>query len=210
MIDFTYDDGGRRDSGRKGSAGDCVVRAISIALGVDGFYDAIYKNVADEEHADGRSRSARNGVRRGARDRVLDYYGFVKIRLPRGARPTYTEAYERYGKPLSEDAVIVKTRGHVAAIVGGELRDTFDGRTYLWTQDMDPDEVVWQQLSHLPPSARLDSEGLRVAARRGEGIQEVVKRERKATSIWIPPTSDRDLRKLPAGCLPKAVLEELS
>src|SRR5689334_19321735 len=32
-IPFVYDDGGRSGSGRKGRAGDCVCRAISIATG---------------------------------------------------------------------------------------------------------------------------------------------------------------------------------
>lgn len=31
-MDWVYDDGGRKAAGRTGTAGDCVVRAVAIAL----------------------------------------------------------------------------------------------------------------------------------------------------------------------------------
>ena len=41
----------------------------------------------------------------------------------------WSEAHERWG-----DCVVTTTK-HSAAVVGGALRDTFDGRTYDWKAD---------------------------------------------------------------------------
>ena len=45
MIEFKYNDGGRIESGRKGSTSDCVCRAIAIASGLP--YDEIYARLAN-------------------------------------------------------------------------------------------------------------------------------------------------------------------
>ena len=50
-----------------------------------------------------------------------------RVRLPSGrAAHVHAEAHHRYGD------CIVGTTKHLAAIVDGALRDTFDGRTYEW------------------------------------------------------------------------------
>ena len=41
-VGYKYNDGGRKDTGYKGNAGDCVVRAIAIAL------ELPYRQVYDE------------------------------------------------------------------------------------------------------------------------------------------------------------------
>ena len=50
MINFAYDDGGRAAAGFKGTTGDCVVRAISIALQAEDYASsaATYREVYDE------------------------------------------------------------------------------------------------------------------------------------------------------------------
>ena len=55
---------------------------------------------------------------------VLQKFGFRKAPLGSGSRPTYSEAFERYGP------CIVSTTRHMAAIVDGALHDLFDGRIY--------------------------------------------------------------------------------
>ena len=73
---------------------------------------------------------ARRGRRRGqlhvkqVQDGVMRRFGLEKLALPSGSKPTYTEAYERYGN------CIVTTTKYVAAIVDGALRDIYDGRQY--------------------------------------------------------------------------------
>ena len=50
-----YNDGGKSSTGRKGTSGDCGVRAMAIALGLD--YDCCYKVLAQ---ANKKSRELRN------------------------------------------------------------------------------------------------------------------------------------------------------
>ena len=142
MIDYRYDDGGREDAGYRGRTGDCVVRAIAICTGED--YRAVYATMAEHMKSNGyaasgnayatreRNRKAPRSkgqiAARRVQDRVLEAYGFRKVRLPAGARPTFTEAHHQFG-----DCVVGTTK-HVAAIVNGALRDTFDGRTYEWAK----------------------------------------------------------------------------
>lgn len=133
MIDFTFDDGGRADAGFRGKTGDCVTRAIAICGRLD--YRTVYREMAAAMAGHGYARSANAYLtRRAGRDGrrcpkkiqrdVIARFGFEKVRLPRGPRPTYTEAHERYGD------CIVSTRKHVCALVGGSVRDTFDDRVY--------------------------------------------------------------------------------
>ena len=140
MIAYRYDDGGRAAAGFRGKTGDCVVRAIAICAGED--YPSVYETMAEHMKANGyaasgnayatRERKRKTPRRRGelsarrVQDRVLEAYGFGKARLPAGERPTFTEAHRRYGD------CIVGTTKHLAAIVNGALRDTFDGRIYQW------------------------------------------------------------------------------
>ena len=142
MIDYRYDDGGRESAGYRGRTGDCVVRAIAICTGED--YRAVYLTMAEHMKRNGyaasgnayatRQRNRKAPRRKGqiaarrVQDRVLEVYGFRKVRLPAGARPTFTEAQHQFG-----DCVVGTTK-HVAAIVDGALRDTFDGRTYEWAR----------------------------------------------------------------------------
>ena len=140
MIGFEYDDGGRQVAGYRGSTGDCLARAIAIVRyergdgGPADIYEVTYREVADAMAAHGYSRSGnayrQYGPRRGrtsarrVQDKVLEAAGFVKVKLPPGPCPTYSEAHERYGD------CIVTTNKHFAALVAGSLRDLFDGRTY--------------------------------------------------------------------------------
>ena len=147
MIDYRYDDGGREAAGYRGSTGDCVVRAIAICARED--YRAVYLTMAEHMKRNGyavsgnavsgnayatRERNRKAPRRKGqiaarrVQDRVLEVYGFRKVRLPAGERPTFTEAHRRYGD------CIVGTTKHVAAVVNDALRDTFDGRTYEWAK----------------------------------------------------------------------------
>ena len=44
MINFIYNDGGRKNAGFSGKAGDCVCRAICIASGRD--YNEVYEAIS--------------------------------------------------------------------------------------------------------------------------------------------------------------------
>ena len=172
MIDYRYDDGGREAAGYRGRTGDCVVRAVVICTGED--YRAVYLTMAERMKSNSyaasgnayatRERNRKAPHRKGqitarrVQDRVLEVYGFRKVRLPAGARPTFTEAHRRYGD------CIVGTTKHVAAVVDGVLRDTCDGRTYEWAK----------------PRTESGWDVFRPAAQAG-----VETRERKAQSVWV-------------------------
>ena len=134
MIAYSLDDGGRAAAGFKGQAGDCVVRAIAILTRAP--YAAVYARMAAAMKQAGYSASGngdRQKPRPGLRPRltarqvqnlVKRSYGLRRVDLGRGARPTYTQAWQLHGNCL------VGTTKHVAAIVDGTLRDTFDHRVY--------------------------------------------------------------------------------
>ena len=179
MIDYQYDDGGREAAGYRGRTGDCVVRAIAVCARQD--YRAVYLTMAEQMKRNGyaasgnayaiRERSRRAPRRKGqisarrVQDRVLELYGFRKVRLPAGARPTFTEAHRRFGD------CIVGTTKHVAAVVDGALRDTFDGRVYEWAKPRT--ESAWDVFR---PAAQTGFET----------------RERKAQSVWVRDQAARE------------------
>ena len=124
-------------AGYKGDAGDCLARAIVIAT--IGDYKTVYKHIAQTMKKHGYPASAdfytigkkKRGKRspRQLQDDILIDYGFHKVSLGRGTRPTYTEAHLEFGN------CIVTTTKHFAALVDGAVRDTFDERTYDWWDD---------------------------------------------------------------------------
>ena len=123
-----------------------------------------------------RSRKAprRKGqlAARRVQDRVLELYGFRKVRLPAGARPTFTEAHRRYGD------CIVGTTKHAAAVVDGALRDTSDGRAYQWARPRT--ESGWDVFR--PP-----------------GQTEFETRERKAQSVWVKTSGRQETDETKKG-----------
>ena len=126
MIDYEYDDGGRADAGRKGNARDCVCRAICILTGRP--YKQVYAELCEVHKAKTGKRSARCGIHTNtaACVRYLESIGVTKVKLPKGPRPTWSEAHETYGD------CIVSTTHHWACIRDGALRDTDDCREYEW------------------------------------------------------------------------------
>lgn len=140
MISFKHSDGGRADAGyaTRRDAGDCVVRAIALALHdgrPDGAaYKAAYKAVSGHQRIAGGRRSARDGVKRGAAEAALVAMGFRRVRLASKAEGgrwlTFTECWDRFRRNM-----VINTRGHMSALVNGTLMDTADGRTYEWEGD---------------------------------------------------------------------------
>ena len=120
MLGYSYDDGGRSSSGWEGSAGDCSIRALAIYTGH--LYDDVY-DVVDDVMKVRYSESSEKGVYRDVWQDVYRMCGLSKVKMRWGtACPTYEEAYNDVGN------CIVFMRGHLGAIVGGKLRDTFDHR----------------------------------------------------------------------------------
>jgi hypothetical protein len=121
---YEYDDGGRAESGRKGKAGDCVVRAIAITTGKP--YAEVYAVLAKGQQKVTGQRSARNGVNvktKAFRDYMasLGFTWTATMRIGSGCTTHLTE-----GEVPMTGRHILKVSRHFVAIVDGVIRDTFD------------------------------------------------------------------------------------
>lgn len=123
---FQFDDGGRAAAGFKGSAGDCVARAVAIASGKP--YAEVYAALAAGAGGErgSRGKSARNGIRVG-RKWFKDYMraiGFVwtpTMRIGSGCT-----THLRDGELPPSGRHVVHVSKHSVALIDGVLHDTHD------------------------------------------------------------------------------------
>lgn len=131
IIPFEHNDGGRKQSGRKGDTGDCVCRAIAIATGLP--YDCIYRELARRQAAQRRSKkvpkkqaaSASNGIyfkRKWFRD-YMTSLGFRWV--PTMAVGSGCTVHLRASE-LPTGRLVVSVSKHMAAVIDGVLHDTYD------------------------------------------------------------------------------------
>lgn len=130
MVTFVYNDGGREAAGYKGSARDCVCRAISIAAKQS--YEETYENLSYRQSLQRRShrtekqpRSARNGIytkRKWFKDYISDlgFVWFPTMQIGSGCT-VHLSAHE-----LPDGRLIVSLSRHLAAVIDGFLHDTHD------------------------------------------------------------------------------------
>lgn len=121
---WRYDDGGREAAGFKGTARDCVCRAVAIATGTPYLeaYTALNELACDERAGRGRS-SARTGVKRGTMHRYLESLGWQwtpTMQIGRGCR-VHLRSDE-----LPPGRLIVRVSRHLCAVLDGVLHDTHD------------------------------------------------------------------------------------
>lgn len=126
LLTYEFDDGGRATAGFKGAAGDCVVRAIAVAEGVPyaEVYAAVFEASRKQRRSRDRGRSPRNAAltKQNIR-RFLDSRGWTWTpTMSIGAGCTvHLRADE-----LPAGRLIVALSGHLAAVIDGVLRDTYD------------------------------------------------------------------------------------
>lgn len=123
LTRWILDDGGRGAAGYAvaNDAGDCVVRAIAIAGGLD--YGAVYRTLADRSAAAGGRRSARDGVAPSVYRTLLAEWGWEwtpTMRVGEGCR-VHLRADE-----LPPGRLVVRLSRHLAAVIDGTVRDTTD------------------------------------------------------------------------------------
>lgn len=117
---YKYNDGGRKDAGYKRPAGDCVPRAIAIAL------DLPYKQVRKELDAlnkqmtGGLNRSTQNGTEAAVFHKYLTDRGWSLTLL----KNTYLKDLNVVDAPN----IIVSMPRHMVAIVNNTVMDTWDSR----------------------------------------------------------------------------------
>lgn len=126
MIPFEHDDGGRVAAGFRGSTGDCVTRAITIASGAPyrEVYDTIHAMLRADPKCKARGKtSPRDGVPRRIYDPLLATLGFVWTpTMGFGTGCTVHLLPEE----LPPGRLVVRLSKHVAAVVDGVLHDTYD------------------------------------------------------------------------------------
>ena len=120
IVDYTYDDGGRKADGFKARfARDCSARAMAIASQTP--YREMYDALAYTKKLDGGKRTARDGMELHISNIVLEQLGF-KWKDVNAKDMTITQAYELYGD------CIIRIHRHMLAVMNGVVRDTWDSR----------------------------------------------------------------------------------
>ena len=137
-LGYQADDGGRAAAGFSGRSNDGLIPAIAICARLG--YREVREAMTALMKANGytltggptalrrRQEQQRGGwqggrlTRKEVEEQLLTHFGFKRVNLPAGPRPTYLEAFDTYGNCIVESGRIR------CALVGGELRDIEDSR----------------------------------------------------------------------------------
>jgi hypothetical protein len=125
-MKYEYNDGGRSEAGYKGSTGDCVVRAISIASQRP--YQEVYELVNSYASNEYKSRvskksNARTGVRTSTIRKMMQDLGFVwtpTMKIGSGCKVHLVES------ELPEGRLVVQVSKHITAVLDKVIHDTYD------------------------------------------------------------------------------------
>ena len=131
---FKYNDGGRKDAGYKGDAGDCVVRAIAIALELP--YQQVYDELKEANKVYSqtkRTRQAkkiksggttpRNGNYRKVYEPYIESKGWEWVptmKVGQGCRVHLTR------HELPSGRLIVRVSKHLTTMIDGVINDTYN------------------------------------------------------------------------------------
>lgn len=125
-MPWVFDDGGRKEAGYKGQAGDCVCRAIAIATErqYQEVYDEINKAALAERPRRGNSRSsAREGVMKPTIRSYMESIGWVWV--PTMQIGSGTKVHLKEGE-LPKGRLVVSVSKHCVAVIDGVIHDTGD------------------------------------------------------------------------------------
>ncbi len=128
-LQYRYDDGGRLDAGYKGAAGDCAVRAISIATGLP--YQSVYDRINELSKNEPKSKrrqvrsNARTGVHRVTMDAFMSELGWQWVPTMKVGQGCTVRLR---ADELPSATIIVRLSKHYSAIVNGVVRDNHDPR----------------------------------------------------------------------------------
>lgn len=125
-MEWQYDDGGRAAAGYRGQTGDCVTRAIAIAMQRP--YEEVYRFIADvaanERPRTGRRRSSpRSGVHKRTIKGIMDLLGWRWV--PTMGIGTGCLVHLRADE-LPPGRLVVSVSKHLVAVVDGVVHDTHD------------------------------------------------------------------------------------
>ena len=109
------------------NVGDCAVRAVSVALGVD--WETAYVLLAANGFAMGDLQNSNSVI-----GSVLRQHGFYRFNLPDACPDCYT--FGDFARDNPRGVFVVFTGSHVASIVDGNLMDA-------WDSSGEPVAFVW-------------------------------------------------------------------
>ena len=127
FMEFNYNDGGRAEAGYKGTAGDCVVRAIAIATEIP--YQAIYELVNDFGKTEKKSKrkssksSARTGVYKPTIRRIMKRLGWEWT--PTMFIGSGCKVHLRT-EELPKGRLVVAVSKHSVAVIDGVINDLYE------------------------------------------------------------------------------------
>ena len=127
---FQMNDGGREAAGYKGSAGDCVCRAVAIAAQLP--YSKVYEHLAEgnakqrrSKHRPKQARTARNGINTD-RKWFKDYMNSLGAEwVPTMSIGSGCTVHARADE-LPSGRLVLSLSKHYAAFIDGVLQDTYD------------------------------------------------------------------------------------
>lgn len=114
-MEFVYNDGGRKESGKRGSTRDCVCRSIAIATNSP--YAITYKLMNLMAKKDGGFGSARTGMYENTYAPFLIKFGWQ-----------YTRCNNWNNIPKSGTFLVHCTR-HLTVVIDGVINDTWNPST---------------------------------------------------------------------------------
>ena len=129
-MHFVFNDGGRSAAGYKGTAGDCVARAIAISADLD--YQEVYSRLAEgnasqraTKHSGKRGKSARNGIYTQSKwfkdyMKELGFKWIPTMLIGQGCK-THLAPYE-----LPKGRLVVSVSRHYTAVIYGVVHDIYD------------------------------------------------------------------------------------
>lgn len=116
-MEFTYDDGGRSKYFKAKNVGDCAVRAISIATGID------YKKVYNDLKKLNGGKSCRNGTPNKVVKAYMQSLGWKwepTMSIGSGCKVHLRE------EDLPHQTLIVSLSKHITCVLDGVIYDTYD------------------------------------------------------------------------------------
>lgn len=119
-LTYIKHDGGRRDAGFKGASGDCVTRAIAIALDLP--YRKTYNELGalSSEMTGGLESSVRDGCPTAVHHCYLTHQQWTLTLLK--------DAYFRTNDIPMTGRIIVASARHLVAVINGTVLDSWDSR----------------------------------------------------------------------------------
>lgn len=116
-MKFVFNDGGRSNYFKAKDVGDCAIRAIAIATGLD------YKKVYDDLKALNGGKSCRDGTPKKVDKKYLTQLGWIwhpTMEIGSGCKVHLNE------KELPSGTLIVAVSKHLTCVKDGVLYDTYD------------------------------------------------------------------------------------